>query len=49
MRKCFDLYGSEGSHQTIECDTDKFMEILSFTREVMEDSDYCEMVYVNPL
>tara|TARA_B100002019_G_C21219846_1_gene574096 strand:- start:986 stop:1201 length:216 start_codon:yes stop_codon:yes gene_type:complete len=49
MRKCFDLYGSEGSHQTIECDTDKFMEILSFTREIMEDSDYCEMVYVNPL
>lgn len=49
MRKCFYLYGSEGSHKTVECDTDKFMEILSFTREILEDGDCCEMVYVNPL
>tara|TARA_A100001391_G_scaffold196583_1_gene175370 strand:- start:7704 stop:7919 length:216 start_codon:yes stop_codon:yes gene_type:complete len=49
MRKCFDLYGSEGSHQTVECDTEKFMDILRFTRDILEEQGSCEMVYVNPL
>lgn len=49
MRKCFDLYGSEGSHKTVECDVDKFMEILTFCREILDEQGNCEMVYVNPL
>ena len=50
MRKYFDLYGSEGSHQTVEIgDTEKFMDILRFTRDILEEQGSCEMVYVNPL
>lgn len=49
MSRTFNLYGSFGSHKTIECDIDEFASILEMTRIAIDEEDDCDVVYVNPL
>lgn len=49
FKKTFDLYGSEGSHRQVECDMDEFFSVLELSREMLDENDNCELVYVSPM
>jgi len=49
FKKTFDLYGSEGSHRQVECDMDEFFSVLELSRDMLDENDNCELVYVSPM
>ena len=49
FKKTFDLYGSEGSHRQVECDMEEFFSVLELSREMLDENDNCELVYVSPM
>jgi hypothetical protein len=49
FKKTFDLYGSEGSHRQVECDMEEFFSVLEISREMLDENDNCELVYVSPM
>lgn len=49
FKKTFDLYGSEGSHRQVECDMEEFFSVLELSRDMLDENDNCELVYVSPM